>query len=268
MVHTLESTLDSLKKDKVARVPFTLPPKELITLRERYFDFLELPLELKQQFTERPHPHDPRSTIGYAERKVKAGRLDNKELFHYNPFVEEFYAGAIRNADPAATAYLEQSRLVYAAAREMMLEVIASWEPTFPGVLARYLAQPERFYLRSLAYVDVGSGGVAAKPHFDLGALTFQLHESHPGLFAGDEGKEVEIPHEEGYATMFAGKSVDQTTGPGVLSPLRHLVRQKHEDPLRVGIHHTYSRASFIFFVDPIDQTSASEKESHTFGPQ
>ncbi len=268
MIRTLESTLAALKKDKVARVPFTLPPNQLTDLRERYLDFLERPLAEKKKFSERPHPYDPRSTIGYAERRVKNGRLDNKELFHYNPLVEEFYAAAIRNADNATTAYLEQSRLVYAAARTMMLHVISAWETEFPGITKRYNTQPERFYLRSLAYVDAGTGGIAAKPHYDLGALTFQLHESHPGLFAGDEGHEIEIPHQEGYATMFAGKSVDQTTGPGVILPLRHLVLQKDQPPLRVGTHNTYSRASFIFFVDPIDQTSASEKDSHTFGPQ
>lgn len=268
MVKTLETTLETLKREHIARVPFPFPRRELVLLRERYLDFLEQPEAVKLQFHERPHPYDPRSTIGYAERKIKDGRLDNKEIFHYNPLAEEFFRDAIRNANAPTRAYLEQARLTYAVAREMLLDVLAPWEREFTGIMKRYTAQPERFYLRSLAYVDVGKGGVVAKEHCDLGALTFQLDESHPGFLAGEKDREKEVVHEDGWATVFAGKSIDQTTGPGVLVPLRHLVRQKDQTPLRVGPRHTYSRASFIFFADPIDQVSASEKEAHTFGPQ
>lgn len=235
-----------IQRQRYAILPFALSQSELDEAATSFGRFLELPAETKQAFTAKAHPEDRGSTIGYVLRTKEEGK-DQKEYFHYNRHVPDFFPELLGN-NPVIDTFLLNAHRIYTTAEQQIIDITDTF-----GVKERFIPEqgPPRFYLRFLHYHHHNTDTFSAKGHYDRGALTLALWESAPGLRIGPKDQQVEVTHRNRDALLFPGIDAEHVFG---WEGAWHDVVQKTAS----------DRKAIVFFVNRVDQPDYTEEQTHT----
>lgn len=183
---------------------------------------------------------------GLIEKNGK-GLDDRKFFFHYRPDVELLLAH--NNADTSGYEefFLDLS-MVYHACAPAAIDLFKALDLAMPGhhLLDKHMALPEneRNVLRLLYYKP--GNKILAKAHTDRNFGTFHLHESHPGLYLGNDEQYFQVERDK--TLFFFGEKAGIETG-GLLKPSMHYVEATTSD----------WRWSVVFFIHT--ECSLSQKE-------
>ena len=245
--------------------PFPLSRGELSDAAAKFFEFLTLPQETKNELFFLRNPEDPRgSDVGYmrtqGEKDEEYGNYDYKEFFHYHPEFQEQFAEAIL-WEPKLKALTDAAHTIFEHAEASVRSVLTELDTTFPGVYASFVA-PERPLdraLRFLKYDAQGKGKFLARAHYDRGGCTLALAESAPGLRIGtNDANLTEVVHTDGTALFMPGFHFPDLTG-GKIPAAWHDVIQASEDTLSPDA----ARWAIVYFVHAYDRTAPTSEQVH-----
>lgn len=215
---------------------------------QSFGQFVALPEEEKAKWrVDIPDEEDPdkRADHGYirtqGEQKESGGVYDRKTIFHYRPFLWQFYR--IEDLPAFAKEWLAICQQLYLRCLHTIQQFATALDAALPGYSFASRSRSEyalaKNVLRLLLYDLLKSGEtVIAQPHRDRNDLTIHLAESHPGLYFTDTEKQYEVFPDT--ALLFPGKHMEARTG-GQIRALRHEVREENIAP-------TIQRWSIVFF--------------------
>lgn len=176
----------SLDENHFYKVPFPVSKKVIDDAVLAFFDFLKEPDEVKNAVNFKVKPESRRGDVGYVKRDPSESLYnDSKEYFHYHAAIEEHYPELLKS-NIALKKFSDKAYPIWMAAKDKVGEILAAFEPSFPGISAKFfdLKEPE-ILLRFLRYNWSRSGKYLAKPHYDAGSCTLAIAESAPGLRIG-----------------------------------------------------------------------------------
>ena len=263
MVLSYGLILSSIKRDKFVSIPFSLSREILDDTAEKFLRFLRHP-ELKEMCKAIQVLPGYRSTyVGYRLRgNTLEQSSDEKELFHYNEFFEDFFKKEFDYGHPVLKVFIEAARLIYTAAKETFSTVLQNLELQFPGIYLRFFPEGQKplFFLRFLKYNVSSKGNNIARGHYDLGACTLAIAESTPGLRMGSNNDDLALVNrQDNNALFFPGISMRELTSED-FTPTWHDVIQKSEQTYSTDV----ARWAIVFFTDPHDMRNISTTETHT----
>lgn len=198
---------------------------------------------------------------GYIKRTKEEGR-DSKEFFHYKPLFKKLYneqLNSLKGNDALiVNQFLEKASSMYSSAKSKIEEILDILEQKYPGTKAKFLQKGKdpNFVLRVLKYdkiLEVDDNQLA-KPHFDRGACTLAIAESHSGLRLGTCSDDLrQVFHKKGRAIFFPSITFDDSVsgGKGRFKPTYHDVVRTSEQ----GGETDFQRWAIVFFADPIEET-------------
>lgn len=250
----------SLRDRNYAKIPLAISRREYETAAERFFMFLQLPLEWKQSLHFFLDP-DNVAEVGYFSKSSDDGRSDDKEFFHYHPAFRERFAEEIRRS-PDLADFISAADGIYQKAEKLFREIAREFDNQFPGLYETLFPpqQPALLPLRFLKYHSREKGAFLAKGHYDRGVATLALAESAPGLRIGRSPEKLEdIVHEEKTAIFMPGLYFPNATSEEFM-PAWHDVVQKQEDSLSGDT----ARWAIVMFSNSVDMGHPSFQQSHT----
>ncbi len=254
---------EELRRNAYISVPFSLSSVELSKAAEEYMVFLRLPQEIKKEMEGiKINPLDRGSYVGYRRREQQLGDLDEKELFQYNLYFEEFFGSKPEVRYPEVASFLQSAKNIYTQAALMMQEIIDILEGEFPGIYDQFFHKniPPHFYLRFITYSNFVGGNFLAKGHYDRGGCTLALAESGPGLRIGRTADSLQdIGHHEKEVLFFPGILFPELTSDEFV-PAWHDVVQKSE----YAVDDAVARWAIVFFADQFEQRVTSFEDNHT----
>jgi len=222
--------------------------QEVVQVAELWKEFCKLPLEVKRKFTYPTENEDWHS--GYIHRTVQAGH-DDKEYYHFQPNHSEFL-GASENQKsldeyPIIQEFFNSCDEVVIKLYDFILDhtyKLAEDNEHLANLPAQFVQGFSENYalLRFLHYTPEPDSEVLAKPHFDIGGMTFHVYENSEGLqFLDYENKWRDAPLVEGSTVMFNAYGLESMSGE-VLQRTWHRVVRKDGMP--------EERFSAVFFAD------------------
>jgi len=225
LIEGFEKIKDDLLTRRYAFINSDMSPDVIDEVVATFNDFRSLPLDVKKQFVTLYDPENPKTDIGYVEKRVARGNKDNKDLFMYNrAMIRDKGTDALFNTgEPRIDRFFEALDEAYSITEEMTRRVartlddsfedsrLANGEPyqSFEKAIFRMPETP--IYMRMVFYLDHGNhvdgNGVRwlAQEHYDHSPLTFAFSESARGLLIGSEEEKQRIEHQPGKSVVFMG---------------------------------------------------------------
>ena len=190
--------------------------------------FCTLDQDIKDQFDFDGDDWD----FGYI-KKGSAENEDQKEYYHFSKhhggLLIKHDVTAVADKHPEATEFFAAAEDLY---KEVVLFAIAHGEKlalnnplleTLPEQLARGYNE-HKGVIRFLHYTPPVDAEILADPHFDIGGMTFHLHESANGLqFMDWDGSWRDAPVHEGKTELFSGYGLELLTD-GIIQRTWHRV--------------------------------------------
>ncbi len=244
MEFTLEEYKKAIAQKGYMQIPFAGSPELILEAIERFFTFLELPVERKLPFgwLYQLTADERGCESGYRLRTATDGKHDNKEYFHYNPDVHRLILER-PDAPPELLTFLEAAEKIYAEAAKTMEPVIEALS-IFPPRID--LTSPAGA-LRFLKYDQAEPGEFLARGHYDRNLSSLAIAESAPGLRIGQNPEQLEeVHHEPGKAILFPSLILEEQSH-GEIKASWHDVVQKSEDGYRPGV----ARWAIVLFPVP-----------------
>jgi len=186
--------------------------QEVVQVAELWKEFCKLPLEVKRKFT--------------------YGASENQKSLDEYPIIQEFFNSCDEVVIKLYDFILDHT---YKLAEDN--EHLANLPAQFVQGFSENYA-----LLRFLHYTPEPDSEVLAKPHFDIGGMTFHVYENSEGLqFLDYENKWRDAPLVEGSTVMFNAYGLESMSGE-VLQRTWHRVVRKDGMP--------EERFSAVFFAD------------------
>ena len=213
-----------LQTQSFAPVPFPVSRQAITDMVEGpFYDFLQLPEEVKERLYFKLRPDFRGSDVGYKRRRKEYGD-DEKVFFHYHTEAEVRFREEIAMY-PALRNLLEAVRPIHRAVNETFHDTLALFAEDFPGILDSFFptGRQQHLYLRILGYMG---SDTLAKNHIDMSGCTLALAESIPGLRIGWDAEHMHhIAHIDGSAIFFPGLTFREETS-DAYPPIWHGVEQ------------------------------------------
>lgn len=249
----------SLRDRQYAKVPFHVDQERIQQVMEAFFAFLTLPQEQKNELFFNKDPLE-RAGTGYVRRDKSTGDGDTKEFVHFHPSLFEECRDKSVLSTQIAKHFLEEADFIYRKAGSLCRDVIASFEPHFPGISEKCISSdgmPASAVLRFLKYEPAGKGNFLAHAHYDRGNMTFALAESAPGLRIGKNNETLQpVEHHEHEAIFMPAFRFGDITDNTYL-PAWHDVVQASKKTYS----HSAARWALVFFADTRDSVVPPTKE-------
>jgi hypothetical protein len=209
-----------LVKSGIAKVALNVTNSDFITYVNSYEHCIdEHPKLLEQTY----HKIDNRfgNEAGHVRKEAKIDSLtgiqvqDAKSLIHVNEQSREIWQDKFNHSPKAFKTFLNQGYELHHALVDNAKLQIATLEETHPHISEVFfpvmngLVQTFSF-MRTVSYDSYPAEerfGDVAKPHWDIGGITFQEYSDAPGFWYEEEktGQRIYVDSEEGYAQMFMG---------------------------------------------------------------
>lgn len=240
-----------IQAQSFVELTWSLTPEAVEQAIKGFFEFLSLPVEIKNQFVYeiKRAEGDRGMDVGYRERKSETGAgYDDKEFFHYNQYAKQ-ELGSLAESLPEAKRFFGSAEVIYQAALSKMQELVRVLDTGYQGAYEQFFPQDQipECVVRFLKYDRTQLGDYLARGHYDRGALTLAIAESAPGLRIGKDPEHVqEVVHTPGTVLFFPGMSAAQYTH-NDFQPSWHEVVQNSADTLSADV----ARWALVFFATP-----------------
>lgn len=255
-----EEIISNFKEKGFIEIPITISKAEIDNAAEIFLEFLKVPLEEKELIKQtiplknlkgelEDFGNDKGNDYGYYQKLKNKGDLDNKQFFHYNPYLESILPKILETADKRTIKFIEVAREFYKKAESIAKPIIKEIDTKFPGTYEILFPENElpRSPIRFLSYYKEAQGDFIAKGHYDKSIFTLAIGENKPGLKIGfDEESLKEITHKENQAIFFPSLS-SLAISNNKFKPAWHEVIQKSGDE----VNETCTRWAIVFFIAP-----------------
>lgn len=244
-------------------IPFPISKADIDKAVNLFFNFLDLPDELKNHINHKVSPLHRRGELGFVHRNTEDNIYnDSKDFFHYHPVIFEKYDSFITQHKEVRD-FLQAARPIWDEVRKLIFQILSHFEGEYNGTLEKVFNSPEpHIVLRFLKYNFSNSSRYLAKPHFDSGSFTFAISESCPGLRIGTNPDDLEVvEHKEGNALFMISSNYKKIIDTDKLKPGWHDVVQTDES--KIG--QSFARWAVVAFIDGHSVESLSRGETHKF---
>lgn len=261
-----------IAESNYALLPFPLSRDHFGAAMQHFFEFLTLPVNLKNRFQSNAVSGDEESFVGYIKRErqkqvdaaTSEAFYDQKEYFHYNHYAEKDFKDLLLETEKDARVknFFNSARFIYKHAEEMAIAILNELDEEHPGIKEKFVPEEVKphFYLRFLRYYTTGRGNFLAKGHYDQGGFTLALAESAPGLRIGRSEENLEeIVHIDGHVVFMPALQLQLFTSEE-FTPAWHDVIQKAGDKT----DEETARWAIVFFVDPVNKIRTRWEDRHT----
>lgn len=254
-----------LKLSKKAYVPVDFPVArvELEEAISSFFNFLNLPNDIKNHINLKIAPRHRRGDIGYQHRDPNDDIYnDSKEFFHFHPLIIEKY-GDFLSAHPMVKDFMTKALRIWHVVYDVTLRQLQELDKVFPNTSDKVFASDEpHILLRFLRYDWQKSGAYLAKPHFDSGSFTLAIAESGPGLRIGKRPEDLEIiQHSEKQAIFMLSSNFKKLIDANNLFAGWHDVIQL--DDSKIG--KPFARWAIVAFIEGSDVEALPRSLTHSW---
>jgi len=261
--HLLKERLNELKQSPYIKLPFIYDHNFIAGAVDSFFNFLDLPQEIKNFIDLKVSPRHRRGELGFRHRHSADDIYsDDKEFFHFHPLIFQNY-GEFIEQNQVVSDFLVKANKIWLAVDELIDQIMRIYDQTFPGCKAKIFNQdPSHIVLRFLKYSWKNSSEYLAKPHFDSGSLTLALAESSPGLRIGSGPDDLQIiTHEDKQALFFFSSNYKKIINSDEFLPAWHDVVQTDDNQ----IGKPCSRWAVVAFIDGNNVESLPRSETHKY---
>lgn len=258
-----KSQVEELYNKPYISIPFSVPKTDIDKAVGLFFNFLNLPDNIKTHIDCKISSMHRRGELGFVHRDPEDNIYnDSKDLFHYHPVIFEKYNDFINNHKPVKD-FLEAAKPIWNEVHKAIHQILSHFETEYNGTLKKVFDSPEpHIVLRFLKYNFNNSSRYLAKPHFDSGSFTFAISESCPGLRIGTNPDDLEVvEHKEGNAIFMISSNYKKIIDTDKLKPGWHDVIQTDES--KIG--QSFARWAVVAFIDGHSVESLSRGETHKF---
>ena len=130
------NTIRDLYEKPYINIPFPVSRKEIEEAMESFFDFLDLPEEIKSHIDLDISPLHRRGDLGFAHKDSKAGIYDSKDYFHYHPTIDDTYLDFIGN-NHEVKEFIVNAHTIWDAIYSVTKDVLLSLEKNNTGILEK-----------------------------------------------------------------------------------------------------------------------------------
>jgi len=252
-----------LKQQFYAQVPWPLKSAVLNEAIKAFFNFLDLPLDIKNHIDYSIAPLHRRGSIGYKRRESDEHIYnDNKDFFHYHPSIFERYPDFIKS-QPVIEEFLNQAKPIWEQAYQTFYSILSKFEADFPKLCDKvFNIKDVHMALRFLKYDWQNSGHYLAKPHFDAGSFTLAIAESTPGLRIGSKPDDLKlVSHSDEHAIFMLSSNFKKVIATEELHAGWHDVIQL--DKSLIG--QPFARWAVVAFLEVANVEAQPRSMTHKF---
>lgn len=245
-----------------AKVPIRIPKKNLQEAEDAFVDIIKsIDLEKLREISTKISP--ARNEVGFFIRRIELKDDDDKTWFHYHPKLAE-----LLQEKKSLLTKSEHSKLVNFSgiSTKIYWEMLHYTVKPIMILMDRYFQENyntengkiyekffsngiPQYFIRFLFYEAKVTDAVLGKPHFDRGAFTFTIHESHEGLRispTNDHNEFYDVRYRENEGNLFIGNAAQDVLPPSY--PYRNN-RTLHE--ILRKFENTEERKSIVSFLWP-----------------